>query len=328
MKGFNLYDAHKDYFTPRIISRITKLYHLKGRQDMLEETKESSITTMIPVAERQGTEASCRLDGIPVTFPRLEQLAAGKSEPRNHNEEEIYGCLQTIRSVNRNYDYIPCKTYYILQLHRDLFSLSRIKNGGQYREYPDFDCEKKLDGLFDSFESAFETPDAEPLILIPMLILNFLKLQPFNFGNGRLSRLLANLCLLKNGFSIVKYVSLEKLMEDSLEEFLQVLEDSSTAWHDNIDYYEPFILWFLETLIKAYGEFEKRTEHLNSDRKQKPKLIEDYINAKNGPVTKKNIMNYLPEISEITIERTLLSLCRQGKLQKKGASRGTFYEKT
>lgn len=327
MNRFNLYEVHKDYFTPKIISLITRLYQHKGRLEIFAETRERELAAMNALAELQSTASSCRMDGIPVITPRLEQLALGKSEPRNFSEEEILGCLQVIRSVSKTYDYIPCKSYYILQLHRDLFSFSRMRNGGLYREDSDFDTEKALDQLFDSYESAFESPDAQPLILIPMLMLNFLKIQPFSCGNGRMGRLLAFLCLLKNGFAIGKYASLDRIMEDTDEEFRDALEDSSTAWNDNVDAYEPFILWFLETLINAQDEFERRTEHLRENKKPKAELIEDCINKIDRPFTKKDIMNLLPEISEVTVERTLLSMCRQEKIRKKGASRGTFYEK-
>lgn len=336
MHKFNLYEEHRQYFSPEIIAMVTKLYRYRGRLEVFTQTMEKELSLFTPVAERHSVTASNKISGISVRDSRLDELLCPNAEPKKPGEEEIAGYFRVLDSILGNYDYIPCKPYYILQLHRDLYSFSRTKIGGAYKSFDTkprgkfravraFDTERAMDDLYDSFDSALELDDTEPLILIPIMLLDFLCIHPFKDANGRMERLLAVLNCCKNGFIIGKYLSLESIMENSTEAFDAAFEESSRDWHENSNSYEPFICHFLSVLIQGYAELEKHIAHLNSEGKTKAQMIEDYINEKSGKFNKRELLEYFPGISEITVERTLSQLCRTDKISRTGASRATFY---
>ncbi|MDO4506597.1 MAG: Fic family protein [Spirochaetales bacterium] len=336
MHKFNLYEEHKQYFTPKIMSLVTKIYQYKGRQDLFVEMMGNELECFEKSAKIQSTLVSNRMSSITTTDSRLNDLANGEIEPKNLDEEEIAGYYRVLSSILQNHDYIPCKPYYILQLHRDLYSLCRTKNGGQYKSFDRTpkgpfrpvranDTERAMDDLFDSYDSAFETEGTDPLILIPIMLMDFLCIHPFTDATYRMSRLLSILACCKHGFILGKYISIEQIMEKHWEEFNEAFLDSSEGWHENESNYEPFICWFLSVLLESYEAFEKRVDHLRRSGKSKPQLIEEYILSNGGKITKKEILEYFPDIGEITVERTLHSLCQKGMLKKQGVSRATFY---
>jgi Fic family protein len=117
------------------------------------------------------------------------------------------------------------------------------------------------------------------------------------------------------------------LIEKSKETYYESLQDSSTNWHKNQNNYEPFIRYFLGILQKAYNEFEERMEYLSVKGQSKTDRIKALIDRKIGKITKKEIMEFCPDISKITVERTLNALVTSGHIIKIGNGRTTSYAK-
>jgi Fic family protein len=177
------------------------------------------------------------------------------------------------------------------------------------------------------FNEAAEKNEIDRLILIPMFILDFLCIHPFNDGNGRMSRLLTLLLLYHAGYIVGKYISLEKIIEDAKETYYESLWASSYLWHENKNDYLPFIRYCLSILIKACSEFESRVEYFRSKKVSKPDRIKDFISGKTGKVTKKELLEVFPDISKITVERTLAVLVKEGFLAMIGAGPAVGYVK-
>jgi Fic family protein len=182
-----------------------------------------------------------------------------------------------------------------------------------------------MDGLCSAFAESIETGEYDALLLIPMFILDFLCIHPFSDGNGRMSRLLTLLLFYRAGYIVGKYISLEKLIEGSKNTYYEVLRDCSDGWHDNKNDYAPFARYYLGILQKAYHEFEDRIEHLQRGKMSKPSRIKAVIDRKVGKITKKEIMEACPDISAVTVERTLAELVKAGHLVKIGGGRTTGY---
>jgi len=161
-----------------------------------------------------------------------------------------------------------------------------------------------------------------------MFILDFLCLHPFNDGNGRMSRLLTLLLFYRADYIVGKYISLEKLIENSKDTYYEVLQVSSTGWHENENEYAPFVRYYLGILQKAYNEFEERVTSLKYRGLSKPERIKAVIERKIGKITKKEIMESCADISKVTIERTLTSLVKSGYIVKIGGGRSVAYGKT
>ncbi len=124
-----------------------------------------------------------------------------------------------------------------------------------------------------AFINAIQSEKYDPLLLIPMFILDFLCIHPFTDGNGRMSRLLTLLLLYRSGYIVGKYISLEMLIEKTKETYYDVLQASSQGWHSLTNTYFPFVKYYLEIILGAYKEFSMRVELMLNRSLSKPDRI-------------------------------------------------------
>ena len=163
-----------------------------------------------------------------------------------------------------------------------------------------------IDELCKAFYEAKN--EADLLLLDFMFILDFLCIHPFNDGNGRMSRLLTLLLLYQSGFIVGKYISIEKIIEESKETYYEVLQESSMNWHENLNDYKPFVNYMLGVIVKAYKEFESRVKLLTDSGLSKMDRIREIIKYHIGTITKSELMEMNPDISDTTIQRALADL--------------------
>ena len=314
MRNFDYSEAPKQLLTPEIVQMIGSIHEHKGRQELFVEANADELKTLLEVALVQSTGASNRIEGIYTSDQRLAELVRQKAEPRNRSEQEIAGYREVLAVIHESYEYIAPRTSVILQLHRDLYSYSQGMQGGMYKDsdnliaetdaqgnqrarfipVPAFQTEAAMEELCQKFEEAWRADQIDKLLLIPMFILDFLCIHPFNDGNGRMSRLLTLMLLYRAGYIVGKYISVEMLIEKTKETYYEALQASSIGWHENRSSYEPFVKYYLGILLKAYREFEDRVEHLKYRKLSKPERIRAVIEQKVGKITKKEIMEALP----------------------------------
>jgi len=348
MKIFDYKNAPKALLTPDIVAMLTSIHEHKGKQELYIEAHADQLNTLMEIAKVQSTGASNRIEGIHTTDKRLEEIVKDKSTPRNRSEQEIAGYRDVLATIHESYDYIHPRPNIILQLHRQLYSFAQTSIGGSYKNSDNFITETDADGnekirfkptpayltanamesLCTAFIESMEKREHDALLLIPMFILDFLCIHPFNDGNGRMSRLLTLLLFYRADYIVGKYISLEKLIENSKDTYYEVLQDSSTDWHENTSDYAPFVRYYLGVLQKAYHEFEERVTYLQHRGLSKPERIKAVIDRKIGKITKQEIMESCPDISKVTVERTLTSLVKEGYIVKIGGGRSVAYGKT
>lgn len=345
VRKFDYKQVPEQLLTPEIVQMIASIHEHKGRQELFLEANIDELKTLLEVALIQSTGASNRIEGIYTSDKRLEELVSQKAEPRNRSEQEIAGYREVLATIHESYEYIVPRPNMILQLHRDLYSYSQSSKGGNYKSsdnviaetdaeghqkarfipVPAFQTAEAVEELCHQFLEAWEAERIDRLLLIPMFVLDFLCIHPFNDGNGRMSRLLTLLLFYKAGYIVGKYVSMEMLIEKTKETYYEALQDSSTGWHENENSYEPFAKYYLGIILKAYNEFEGRVEHLKNRSLSKPERIKLIIEQKVGKITKKEIMELCPDISKVTVERTLTDLVKSGYIAKVGAGPSTAY---
>ncbi len=345
MRIFDYRKKPEKLLTPEIVQMIASIHEHKGKQELFLEANQDELKTLLEVAMIQSTGASNRIEGIYTTDKRLKELVSQKAEPRNRSEEEIAGYREVLAMIHESYEYIVPRSNMILQLHRDLYSFSRGAVGGNYKNsdnliaeidaeghekvrfipVPAFQTAEAVEELCNRFWEAWEADYIDKLILIPMFVLDFLCIHPFNDGNGRMSRLLTLLLFYKAGYIVGKYISMEMLIEKTKETYYEALQASSGGWHENENAYEPFVRYYLGVTLKAYNEFENRVEHLKNRSLSKPDRIKALIDQKIGKITKKEIMDTCPDISKTTIERTLTELVKNGHIAKVGSGPATGY---
>ena len=347
MHEFDFITRPGTLLTPEVVSLLTRLHECRGRQELFIEAEPDILTALVEVAKIQSTGASNRIEGIYTTDDRLNALVQDKVKPRNRNEEEISGYRDVLTTIHESYEYIAPRPNNILQLHRDLYSFSSSSVGGTYKNSDNIIAEKQSDGtdtvrfrpvpafqttdamqaLCDRFNDAIEAGTYDPLLLMPMFILDFLCIHPFNDGNGRMSRLLTLLLLYRAGFIVGKYISIEMLIEKSKDSYYEALQASSHDWHEGDNDYLPFLKYMLGIIVKAYNEFENRVEHLRHRKMSKADRIKDLIDRTPGKISKKDIAQTCPDISVTTIERTLAELLTSGYIEKVGSGRSSAYVK-
>ena len=345
MRHFDYITSPAKLLTPEIVQMVGSIHEHKGKQELFLEANIDELKTLLEVALIQSTGASNRIEGIFTSDKRLEELVSQKAEPRNRSEQEIAGYREVLATIHESYEYISPRPNIILQLHRDLYSYSQGAAGGCYKNsdnviaetnaeghqkarfvpVPAFQTSEAMEELCSRFLEAWEADRIDKLVLIPMFILDFLCIHPFNDGNGRMSRLLTLLLFYKAGYIVGKYVSMEMLIEKTKETYYEALQASSTGWHEGENSYEPFVKYYLGIMLKAYNEFESRVEHLKHRSLSKPDRIKAVIDNKVGKITKKEIMELCPDISKVTVERTLTDLVKSGYIAKVGAGPSTGY---
>ncbi len=345
MREFNYKTEYIKLLTPDIVNMLAVIHEFKGEQTLFLEAESDLLTQLLEIAKIQSTEASNRIEGIITTDERLKLIVREKTLPKTRSEKEIAGYRDVLTTIHESYDYIPPRSSMILQLHRDLYKFSGMSIGGSFKNSDNIIAEKLPDGtqrvrfqpvsawetpetmdrLCDEYARSVNDPEMDPLLLIPMFILDFLCIHPFNDGNGRMSRLLTLLLLYRSGYIVGKYISIEKLITDSKETYYEALQASSYEWHEGTNDYLPFVRYMLGVIAAAYREFSNRVKLLSTGGFTKAERIRELIKEHIGRITKAEIMELCPDISQATIQRTLSELLADGEITKIGGGRYTSY---
>ena len=341
-------DYKKEYqklLSPEIVSFLAQIHEQKGQQNLFIEAHKDALSELLEIAKIQSTEASNRIEGIITTDDRLKKIVLDKTTPKGRSEREIAGYRDVLNTIHENYDFIPVRPNMILQLHRDLYKYSNLAIGGSFKnsdniiaeELPDgtkrvrfqpvpaWETSEAMDILCSTFVDALADVELDSLILIPMFILDFLCIHPFNDGNGRMSRLITLLLLYQSGYFVGKYISIERLIADSKETYYEALQDSSAGWHEGTNDYLPFVRYMLGIVVAAYREFTSRVDILITRGLSKPERVREIIRSTTGRITKTQIMKQCPDISQKTVERALKELMDSGWIIKIGGGRYTSY---
>ena len=347
MRNFNYSNLKNRTWDNEILSYVAKIHEFKGKQELYLRQKPVELERLVEIAKVQSTESSNRIEGIVTTRSRLQKLVEDKTTPRNRDEKEILGYRNILNLIHENYQCIPLKSNYILQLHRDLLQYTDLSYGGKYKASPnEIDAvlpngEKRI--LFKPLEP-YETPDAieqicssyqqaldheivDSLILIPCVILDFLCAHPFNDGNGRMSRLLTLLLLYRNDYVIGKYISIEKEIANTKEAYYQTLAQADLGWHEGTNDPEPFIKYMLGIILKCYREFEKRLiiSEKSGKKSSSYDIVKTYVNGTIGTFTKRDAMENCPSLGSSSVESALKKLVEDGTIIRKGLSRASHY---
>ena len=341
MREYNYKKIYSKLLTPEIVQLLAQIHEYKGAH---AQVKEDELTHFIEIARIQSTEASNRIEGIYTSDDRLQKLVKDKTTPRNRSEKEIAGYRDVLATIHESYDYIPVKPGMILQLHRDLYKFSGMSIGGNYKtsdnvieeedaqgnkhirfpSVPAWEAAMAMEKLCEAYHELCNSGQYDPLLMIPVFILDFLCIHPFNDGNGRMSRLLTLLLLYRAGYHVGKYISIEKLIERTKGAYYDDLQESSANWHEEENNYIPFVTYQLGVILAAYREFSDRVK-IVSGNTRKPNRVRDIIHGHLGKITKAEIMQQCPDVSQTTIQRALNDLTKSGEIIKIGGGRYTSY---
>lgn len=340
----NLNNIH---ITPEMLNIITEVDEFKGSWNVLEQQPDK-YKHLKKIATIESIGSSNRIEGNTLTDKQVETVLANlkRQSFATRDEQEVAGYADLMENIFDNYEVIPFNENYIKQLHKILLSYSSKdeRHRGKYKTLANsvaaFDAEGKEIGIIFETATPFETPQLmreliqetreqledkfiHPLIMIGLFVVHFLAIHPFQDGNGRMSRALTTLLLLKNGYLYVPYSSMESIIEENKASYYKALRNSQKTFKTDDVNYDYWLNFFLRTV-------QKQVVRLKQKMNQAPATL---------PLTETKIMNLFDEQNQwttaamvealnmniATIKKAVGELVKKGYLQKNGTTRGAWY---
>lgn len=347
MRSFDYNKLAEKTWDMDILNLVAKIHECKGRQDLFIRQKPVELIRLVEIAKIQSTEASNKIEGIVTTSTRMKQLFAERTTPKSRDEDEIMGYRDVLNTIHESNEYIPIRPAYILQLHRDLLKRAGFSYGGHFKNVQNYINETKPDGtevtrftpiapydtpgavenLCNAYEQAVAKEKVDALILIPVFICDFLCIHPFNDGNGRMSRLLTLLLLYKNGYSVGKYISIEKQIEKTKDRYYDTLKQADAGWYEEENDPTPFIRYMLQVILSCYIEFEDRVGLMTASGEKSTAydIVRTYTERKIGKFTGADVVAHCPSIGRSSALAALKRLTEEGYIVKEGTGKNTYY---
>jgi Fic family protein len=342
MQTFRALDRHLGLVPFRSAAALAEASAGRGREKAFRNQNPQVLQGLMEVALIQSSASSNAIEHITAAPGRVTELVQDKTAPQSRSEEEIAGYRKVLDTIHSSAEHIPVKTSIVLQFHRDIYAFSPTP-GGRFKdtknEVARFDRDGKklavifegvspletpgaMDGLHEGFAAAMQAGGHAPLLLAGSYIFDFLMIHPFNDGNGRMSRLLTLLLLYHCGHEVGRFISLEKLVEESKETYYESLEKSTEGWDRGEHDIWPWLNYFLGIVNAAYAEFEARAGDLMSGRGSKAMRIKLYVRSSASDVfTFEEVQQALPDISADHIRAELRKLRDAGVVQSPGRGR-------
>ena len=334
-------------FTEKQTSTLRALGEYRGKQALYERQRPELLEALKTVARIESTDASNRLEGITAPETRLHAIVRHSETPRNRSEQEIAGYRDALELIHQTRAEMPVSVNVIRQLHQRIHSYLP-ESGGDWKpmdnEIVERDAEGNIVRVRFHAMSAVATPQAmedlvclycegiaaerEPLLIIPLLILDFLCIHPFRDGNGRVARLLTLLALYHAGYEVGRYVSLERVIQESSVSYYDSLEASSKQWHDGRHDCAPWLEYFWGVMLRAYKEFEERVGNIDARSGSKSQRVREAVERKVQSFRIVDIEKECPDVSRETIRLVLRAMKAKGLLELRGRGRGARWRRT
>jgi Fic family protein len=247
----------------------------KGRQDLSLRKVPEVLTSLREAALVQSVESSNRIEGVTVAPDRLRPLVLGDSRPRDRSEEEVQGYRKALQLIHAEAPELAVTPDLLRRLHATIQEGSgdagewkgvdneivELREGApplvRFRPTSVAATPAAVEELCLLYRHALNQSLAPPLVAAAALVFDFLCIHPFRDGNGRISRLLTHLVLARHGYEVGRYVSLERLIEESKADYYDVLHRSSAGWHEGRHDLLPWLNFFLTILKRAYRELDR-----------------------------------------------------------------------
>ena len=314
---------------------IESVAESKGRQELFTRQSPQKLKTLREHALIESAVSSNRIEGVTIAPSRVATVVLGKPPFKNRNEEEIGGYREALNIIH------GCKQDTILEVSEStILNIHKMTKGdigyaGKYKEkdgdiietYPDGSSRvrfktvtandtpqymRELIKLWDELTRESKIPF---IVLLAAFNLDFLCIHPFRDGNGRVSRLLMLLQAYHGGFSVGRYISIERLIEENKVRYYEALEQSSYNWHKGMHDPWPYIQFVSYMFKCAYKEFEERLSQIKGAPGEKRLMIEDAIIRKNDSFTVQDIQNQCHGVSIDTIRKVLKNMQKDGRIE-------------
>lgn len=317
-----------------------------GREHAAEGRAPQLLRQFTREARVASITASSAIEGVIVSGERAGNIAEGSRRFRSRNEREFAGHRDAIDAVAGEDLREPLTAPYVLHLHRLLFQHAdgrggRLKTdqnlivsfaGGVRRVVftppPPRETEFLLRELLVRYEDAMREEGAHPVLLVGALVLDFLAIHPVADGNGRIARLLTMRELLRHGYGVPRYISVEQRIYESKNSYYASLRESQREWHTAEHDVWPWLSYLATTLAGAYDEFVRRIAIAMPLSGTKQNRVGDYVmNQTPTPFRRRDIERAMPEVSQATIRLVLSQLREEGLIEAEGSGPGAKWHR-
>lgn len=342
MRTFNYEEAAKSCIDNEIVNLLIKIHEKNVRLNCILESEKYDFEDFAKQAKFESIISSNRMEYYYFKENIVDLILDGK-KPVLKQEKEVFAyndaltsvfkakrptCIDDFRQLNKNYEEYEYgeEEFDLRQSNHRVDKES--KNGTVILDFMPVDFDE-----IDDYITAISHPsyhamwndDVDFLLVLPICILDFIKIYPLHHNSMQMSRLLMTAMLWAKHYQICKYISIERIIEETSDEYYTAIAESLEHWDDGFNDYKPFVKYILNVILKAFKEFEKRTEYIILEPLSKPERVEQFIKDANREVIKRDIMHYYADISETTIEIALRELKNEGKILKIGGGRYTKY---
>jgi len=327
------------HFSTSDLKPIQALAEYRGRQEVFARQSPQVLESMRQIAMIESDESSNRLEGITAPRERILALIQEDTAPQNRSEQEIAGYRDALNLIHGNHTDLPVSVETVQRFHelmmqytaepggrwktRDNVIIERHEDGSRrvrFRPTPAAEAPQAMAKLMNRYDDAVRLDGREPLVLIPLVILDFLCVHPFDDGNGRASRLLTLLLLYRHGYEVGRYISLERIFEQTRQSYYNTLERCSQGWHNEAHDAFPWVSYFWGVMLAAYKDYERRVGSLRTGRGAKGDQVRQAVERKLGPFRAADIEAECPGVSHEWVRRVLREMRDEGRIefQRKG----------
>ena len=342
---------HSLKITSEILSLIAEIDEFKGTWQALSLLEPERLLALKKVATIESIGSSTRIEGSDLSDQDVEKLLSNfKIEfLKTRSEQEVAGYAELMELVFESWESIRISENYVKQLHRDLLRYSKkdAYHRGKYKKSPNevvaFDAKGKQIGIIFKtatpfatprlmkelvkwFKESLETKTLHPLLTVAVFIVLFLQIHPFQDGNGRLSRILTTLFLLRSGYNYFSYSSLEHIIEQNKESYYLALRKTQKTIYNKNPNWQPWVLFFLQALQKQVKRLVQKIEYEKTILSDLPSLSVQILEQvkKRGRVTIGDMIQ-ITGVSRNTLKEHFRMLIRKKHLTKHGRGRGVWY---
>lgn len=333
-------------FTDRQMATLAEIGSFQGKQALYGNQMPDVLKAMRRIAQVESTESSNRIEGIEAPRKRIQGIVLENTNPENRSEQEIAGYRDALTLIHESAREMDFTTGVIRQLHTMMYRYLP-QPGGDWKPTDNEIIERGVDGLqvvrfrpvsavgtphameelTSGFTRAHDTEGRPGLIVIPLAILDFLCIHPFSDGNGRTSRLLTLQLLYRTGIEVGRFISLERVIEESKETYYEALKSSSSGWHEGTHDAHPWLNYFWGILIRSYKEFSDRVGDLNRGAGGKAARVREVVQKMNKPFSLSELQTECPGVSLPTIKRVLGEMKNEGLVMLTGKGRGARWSR-
>ncbi|MFJ2365722.1 Fic family protein [Pseudomonas sp. NPDC087697] len=328
------------------IATLRALGEYRGKQQLFVAQSPEILRDLKQLAVIESAESSNRLEGVVVAPGRLKSLIIKNAEPKSRSEQEVAGYRDALSLIHEAAEGMPFSEGVIRQLH-DMLYRYMPQDGGDWKGTNNDIIERHADGssrirfqpvaahltpiamtdLVSRYRSAIDQNLADPLVLVPLSVLDFLCIHPFSDGNGRVARLLTLLLLHQFDYCVGRFISLERIFESSKESYYETLEVSSQGWHKGQHDVQPWLDYFWGALLRAYKEFEERVGTIDKRHGSKSDRVRAQALKRTLAFSISEIEEACPSVSRDTVRLVLRSMKAEGLIESTGKGRNAKWKR-